>query len=216
MAAYLCSSCDYKYKDAVPFCPRCEQPTPFATVDEVRQWDLDQWRRHQAESSVAATGGSGTVLPHPPVRVAGESGAQRFDQPHRPDPHRVEAPHAEPLRAVPPREAGPRRKARGHDVSRSRFRLPLPRKDDDVALEARLRAVVQSPQDYQFIYEACTSCDRTDWILRTGRNEDESYNYWCVRCSRSFKTDLRLPHGRKPFITAGSILGFLALLTNIL
>jgi hypothetical protein len=66
-----------------------------------------------------------------------------------------------------------------------------------------------------FIYFACTRCERADWILRVGRNEDESWRYWCVRCSSSFKSDAWLEHGRKPFIVAGVIFAAIVLLTYL-
>jgi hypothetical protein len=74
--------------------------------------------------------------------------------------------------------------------------------------------VIDLDADDPFAYSACVSCHRTDWLVRTGRNEDGSFRYWCLRCSRSFKTDVRLAHAVKPFVVAGSILTVLTLLAN--
>jgi hypothetical protein len=76
--------------------------------------------------------------------------------------------------------------------------------------------VIVLDADHEFVYTSCTCCERADWIVRTGRNEDKSYNYWCVRCSRSFKTDARLRHGLKPFVAAGSVVGTIAAFSLVL
>jgi hypothetical protein len=76
-------------------------------------------------------------------------------------------------------------------------------------------ALIDLDADNPFAYSACVSCQRTDWIVRTGRNEDGSFRYWCLRCSRSFKTDMRLAHAAKPFVVSGSLIAVLTLLTNI-
>lgn len=76
--------------------------------------------------------------------------------------------------------------------------------------------VIDLDADNPFLYRACVACNRTDWIVRTSANEDGSWNYYCFRCGRSFKTDLRLPHGVKPFATLGGILAVLAALANFL
>ena len=59
----------------------------------------------------------------------------------------------------------------------------------------------------EFAYRSCVTCERTDWIVRTSRNEDGTWNYWCVRCSRAFKTDVRIAQALKPFLSAGAVLG---------
>jgi hypothetical protein len=64
--------------------------------------------------------------------------------------------------------------------------------------------------DNAFAYRACSTCRETDWIVRTKRNEDETWNYWCVRCSRSFKTDVKLGQAVKPFLFSGAVVGGLA------
>jgi len=76
------------------------------------------------------------------------------------------------------------------------------------ALE-RAPAPERAPADpkSEFSYRACVTCERTDWIVRTTRNEDGTWNHWCVRCSRSFKTDVRLHQALKPFVSAGAVVG---------
>ena len=59
----------------------------------------------------------------------------------------------------------------------------------------------------EFAYRACVTCGKTDWIVRTTRNEDGTWNHWCVRCSRAFKTEVRIPHALKPFLSAGAVVG---------
>ena len=63
--------------------------------------------------------------------------------------------------------------------------------------------------DDPFAYRACATCGERDWILRGSRNAEGTINYWCVRCSRAFKTSVRLPHGPKPFLAAAVVVAFL-------
>jgi hypothetical protein len=108
-----------------------------------------------------------------------------------------------PVTAVPPPEA-PKvsRKDR-----RSRAQVPTSR-------PARKHREPKRPEvvdpENAFAYRACSTCQETDWIVRTKRNEDETWNYWCVRCSRSFKTDVKLGQAVKPFLFSGIVVGGLA------
>jgi hypothetical protein len=87
-----------------------------------------------------------------------------------------------------------------------RRRPEAPERDRVIVLDA----------DNAFVYTSCTSCERADWIIRTKHNEDDTYNYWCVRCSRGFKTDARLRHGLKPFLSSGLVIGALATLSIVM
>jgi hypothetical protein len=71
-------------------------------------------------------------------------------------------------------------------------------------------------RDDEFAYRACSTCSASDWIVRNGRNDDETWNYWCVRCSRSFKTEIKLPHALKPFVGSGVVLGGLTAASMLL
>ena len=70
--------------------------------------------------------------------------------------------------------------------------------------------------DNPFAYRACAACDERDWIVRTTRNDDKTFNYWCVRCSRSFKSELRLRHAIKPFLSGGVVVGGIAALSVLM
>ncbi|TMK17121.1 MAG: hypothetical protein E6G68_09120 [Actinobacteria bacterium] len=72
---------------------------------------------------------------------------------------------------------------------------------------AGVNQVIDLDRDHEFAYRACATCHETDWVLRTSRNDDGTRNYWCVRCSRSFKTEIRIPQALKPFLSAGVVLG---------
>ena len=41
----FCSSCDSRVSTGVSFCPSCEQPLPWASVEERRAWELAQWQK---------------------------------------------------------------------------------------------------------------------------------------------------------------------------
>ena len=98
-----------------------------------------------------------------------------------------------------PRPKAPRTKERRFHVALPKFRLPKIeiRKGED--------QVVDLEADQEFVYKACNHCNRTDWLVRTTRNDDATWNYWCVWCSRSMKTPMRLPHGRNPLVAAGVV-----------
>lgn len=70
--------------------------------------------------------------------------------------------------------------------------------------------VIDLDHDNAFAYRACVTCQATDWIVRTTRNDEGTWNYWCVRCSRAFKTEVKLRNAVKPFLSAGIVVGGLA------
>ena len=78
-------------------------------------------------------------------------------------------------------------------------KLRRPRRERDV--------VIDLDNDHEFAYRACATCHEIDWIVRTTRNDDETWNYWCVRCSRLFKTEIKIHHAIKPFLSAGLVVG---------
>ncbi len=86
------------------------------------------------------------------------------------------------------------------------FRLPKLRFPKVRARDAAPPEEIVIDVDDPFAYQACATCGERDWILRSSRNDEGTFNYWCVRCSRAFKTSVRLPHGPKPFIAAAVVL----------
>ena len=197
MAKEICPNCNAKLTGRAAFCPVCSRPTSHATDAERMDWDLGQWRRH-VERSVANGSAAAVTVTAP---------APRAERAPAPDLLVVRAP--EPVAEQPARE---KREPRG--LRLPKLPKPAPR------LPARTRSdedrVIVLDSDHAFMYTTCTSCERTDWIVRYGRNEDGTYNYWCVRCSRSFKTDARLSHALKPFLASASVIGALSALTIIM
>lgn len=180
-------------KEEVAFCLRCGRPTPLATVEQVTEWELEQWRRHarpDAQAQAGTTPSPGAVVAPAATRVV----AERLPEP---------VSSRNPVTTAPRR--GPSRRS---PIAGLASRISSKR--------TATGRVAPSDPDSEFHYTACTSCERTDWIIRTGRNEDGSWRYWCVRCSRSFKTDALLRHGAKPFVAGGSILAVLGVLANVL
>jgi hypothetical protein len=198
MARETCSSCDVKLSAPVVFCPGCEQPTRHATEADRLEWDLRTWRAH-VDRSVAAG-----VDPHARTAVA--------EAPGRPPLTRIwEEPAAAPVPAVnqtaAPQAAPPADRSRPSRGARAtvharKQRVPRRRRERPKPVE-----VIELDADHEFVYRACATCVETDWIVRTRRNDDETWNYWCVRCSRSFKTEIKLGNALKPFLSAGVVLG---------
>ncbi|MCA1832735.1 MAG: hypothetical protein ABR548_08780 [Actinomycetota bacterium] len=186
-------------KVAVPFCPACGKPTSHATAEQKMQWELATWHAHKNGSSeevfVASNGhGSqtvGTVITRP---SAGSRDAAVSS------PHRAKASKTRVQRDRRPRKGG----SRSGLIARWRARNDEFRRHNET-LDGT------SP----FIHFACMRCEGTKWLLRTGRNEDGSWKYWCVRCSNSFKSDAWLEHGRYPFIVAGTIFAAILVLTYL-
>ena len=194
MAKEICPNCNAKMTGRVSFCPVCSRPTGHASDAERMEWDLGQWRRH-VERSVANGSAAAVAIAAPAPRAPA------------PDLQVVRAP--ETVAGQLPREVGERRRLRLPKLPKPVLRLPTRTHSDE-------DRVIVLDSDHAFMYTACTSCERTDWIVRYGRNEDDTYNYWCVRCSRSFKTDARLRHALKPFLASGTVIGAISALSIIM
>lgn len=203
MAKETCTSCEARLLDRASFCPSCARPTRHASDAERLEFDLSQWRAH-VDRSVAAGIVPGTAL------------AARVTQASHVRPARIESPvpaNLAPPREVPtpPRraEAPPREVAQLEAPARRRMpRVHVPRPRLPRIVRSEPAAVVDlSTVDHGFVYRACATCERADWILRGRRNDDETWIYWCVRCSRSFKTEMKLRHAFKPFLSAGIVIG---------
>lgn len=196
MAKEVCPNCNAKMTRPVSFCPVCSRPTSHATDTERMEWDLGQWRRHVERSVTNGSTAAVAVTTAPP---RGERAPARDLQVVR---------EPEPL-VEQPREKRQPRKLRLPELPTPALRLSTrtrPEGDRVIVLDS----------DHAFMYTACTSCERTDWIVRYGRNEDGTYNYWCVRCSRSFKTDAKLSHALRPFLASGSVIGAIGALAIIM
>ena len=210
MAKEICPNCNFKMARPVSFCPECSRPTRHATPDELVEWDLRQWRRH-VDRSVAAGISAPTAVNLTSVAVADQPAPQAVT-PRR--PVTVERPKPVVRQTSPQRP--PERPVEGIEKpARVSLRTKL-RGRVSTFRRAEPDRVIVLDSDDPFHYTACTSCERNDWIVRTTRNEDGTYNYWCVRCSRSFKTDARINQALKPFAAAGSVIGLLATLSVVM
>ncbi|MGH2793203.1 MAG: hypothetical protein ACRDKG_02760 [Actinomycetota bacterium] len=200
MAKEICPNCDAKLTQRVSFCPNCSRPTQHASEAEHLDWDLRQWRSHVEKSVVAGS----------PARPPVVLGSVAVDEARtRPDPDLHVVVRPDPV--VEPRRSEKGRKLRMPAIPKPDLRMPGRRRP-----EHEEDRVIVLDADHSFVYTACTSCERADWVVRTRRNEDDTYNYWCVRCSRSFKTDAKIRQAIKPFLTAGSIIGALATLSLVM
>jgi hypothetical protein len=213
----ICSNCNAKLSQPASFCPNCSRPTSHASESELIEWDLRQWRKH-VDRSVES--GSSIAASLPLRSAAGAVGALAVAAPEvAPLPSVRRAPQIEaPARArrkpraeKTPGHAGHSKEARKAERRVRRVARRAPPREST----AHDRVIVLDA-DHEFVYTSCTSCERGDWIVRTTRNEDETYNYWCVRCSRGFKSDARLRHGIKPFLASGSVIGALAALSILM
>ncbi|MFY9587024.1 MAG: hypothetical protein WAT66_06165 [Actinomycetota bacterium] len=166
--------------EPVAFCPSCGQPTRHATDADRLDFDLKQWRSHVKGST---TNGNGKATSKPASRV-GVATATRDEQ-----------------RFVASVPGQTKRRFTMPSLRVPRLRMPQRRRRPDVEINL--------DTDDPFAYSACVTCGATDWILRGPQNDDGTYPYWCVRCSRAFKTTVRLAHGRKPFIAAGTVVAVL-------
>lgn len=201
MAKELCESCAAKLAGPDAFCPSCGRPTRHASDAERLEWDLAQWRAH-VDRSVAvgvrpASGVATRVADAPVARTVVRAAPEVAPEVAR----AAEAPAAA--------ERRPRRRSsipKPH-VPRPRLRLRRARAESVETI---------SDADNPFAYRACVTCEKRDWIVRTTRNDDKTYNYWCVRCSRSFKSELRLRHAIKPFLSSGVVLGGIAALSVLM
>jgi hypothetical protein len=162
--------------DPVAFCPACGQPTKHATDADRLDFDLKQWRAHIERGD--SNGGTGrAAVPASRIGVATSVRGGRF--------------------VTPP--AKPRRRFTFPRIHLPAWRLPaVRRKEAD--------RVIVLDHDDPSEYRACVTCGARDWILRGRRSGDRRWTYWCVRCSRSFRTSVRLPYGSKPFVASAGVL----------
>ncbi len=199
MAKETCTNCYVKLPGAVSFCPNCDRPTRHATDAERLDWDVNQWRAHVDRSGIAEMhSNGGSVGSASPVGVIVATAP----------------PFPAPIAAVPkvaaPIDDAPAPAARGSKPKprrAPRVKLPRPRLHRAKAPQAEPDVVIVLDADHEFAYRACSTCHDTDWIVRTNRNDDGTWNYWCVRCSRLFKTEIKLRYGVKPFLSAGVVIG---------
>jgi hypothetical protein len=224
MAKETCDNCYVKLAQPVSFCPSCNRPTRHANDSERLEWDLRQWRSHVdrsvaagmnptgqavgfgAAASVAVAPQSQPAAPPAPAQkivpriVPMPAPQSRFTRLHRSAAPaakpaaraaRVEAPAPVAVPATPQ----PARETKKRRLARSRRPRPEP------------ATIVERDRDHEFAYRTCASCDRIDWIVRCSQNDDETWNYWCLRCSRSFKTEVRLAQALKPFLSGGIVVG---------
>jgi hypothetical protein len=186
MAKETCRSCDARLTGPTSFCQTCGQPTHYASDSERLEWDLKQWRKHVDRSVAGGVNPSG-----------------------HPNGHRSATAVATVSRAVESRaeaSRGSERPPSEPSVPAHRVRLPKVRRERPARPPEPRERVIDLDAD-MFAYRVCPTCDAADWIVRTNRNPDETWNYWCVRCSRSFKTELRLPLAWKPFLSAAIVIG---------
>ncbi len=168
--------------EPVAFCPTCGQPTRHATDADRLDFDLKQWRSH-VERSATTTKGNGRPA-HKPAPRAGIATAIRDEPFVAPAPVKKQRRFALPAIRIP--------------------KIRLPRRGGRVE-----HRQIDLETDDPFAYNACVTCGATDWILRGRQNDDGTYPYWCVRCSRSFKTTVRLAQSAKPFVAAGAVVAVL-------
>jgi hypothetical protein len=197
MAKELCDGCSAKLTGSGASCPSCGRPTRHATDADRLEWDLQQWRSH-VERSVEAGGTSTSSVA---TRLADPPAARTPVRPAIEVARRAEAPSV---------EERPRRRRSIPKPHISRPRLRGRRARTEPALDTLVDA------DNPFAYRACATCGERDWVVRTTRNDDKTFNYWCVRCSRSFKSELRIRHAIKPFLSGGVVLGGIAALSVLM
>jgi hypothetical protein len=186
MRKETCWNCSTRMTEPVAFCPTCGQPTRHATDADRMEYDLKQWRSHVDR---AANGGKGRQVT-PAAPRAGVATTVR------------EKPFV-----TPPPQPKRRRKMPALRVPKLRMpRRPARVEHREIHLDA----------DDPFAYTACVSCGATDWILRGSQNDDGTFKYWCLRCSRAFKTTVRIAHGRKPFIAAATVVAVLVFFLYLL
>jgi hypothetical protein len=189
MKRMACMSCDAKLDGEAHFCVRCGEPTGYATHDERVRHDLETWRAHR----------DGVMASHHLPEARSRGGATETAA-RRP--------------AAAEQAARSERSQRAHRVPRMprvKLRVPRPRP------QAQTSPTATSADDAsdRYTYRSCSRCERSDWLIRTGKDEVGAWKYWCVRCSRAFTSELRLKHAVKPFAVSAAILLALVLLTTI-
>ncbi len=65
-----CSSCDTKVSTETSFCPSCERPMPWASVEERRDWELAQWRKKRTTVKKQHAPARPAELPPRPSKAA--------------------------------------------------------------------------------------------------------------------------------------------------
>jgi predicted RNA-binding Zn-ribbon protein involved in translation (DUF1610 family) len=211
MAKEICRSCEARLAGTPSFCPACGQPTGFASDAERLEWDLKQWRLHVDRSVAAGVNPGGHPNGHRPAATLATV-----------SPTEVVAPAPLPaLELGASRERSdeaPAAAARvaAHGVRMPRLRLDRLRRDRaprERVIDLDARADFDADA---FAYRVCPTCDDADWILRLTQNDDQTWSYWCVRCSRSFKTEVKLSHAWKPFLSAAIVVGGLLAATFLM
>jgi uncharacterized Zn finger protein (UPF0148 family) len=197
MAKETCSNCGTRLAAGGPFCPTCERPTRYANDAERLDWDLKQWRAHVDRSMADGRDESRDATPVVRTVLAVAEPAPVFTPP-------VSVPEPDPVLVQPKRSRIPR------------LRVERPRFTRAKITPAEPDRVIDLDNDQPFAYRACPTCEAKDWIVRLNRNDDETWNYWCVRCSRSFKTDNKLRYAIKPFVSAGAVIGGLLAATALI
>jgi len=202
MAKETCPNCATKLTEPVSFCPTCDRPTRHANDAERLEWDLRQWRSH-VDKSVAAGG-------IPSDEVLRSRGGVIVASPEKPL-----APAARPQMIRTIEQVVEVRAVKASVTATPGTESPAVAQRDSQPRKKRRpkqRTIVldDTDPDNAFAYRACSTCEETDWIVRTRRNEDGTWNYWCVRCSRSFKTEVKLSQAVKPFLFSGIVVGGLA------
>jgi hypothetical protein len=210
VAKEICSNCNAKMTRPVSFCPGCSRPTEHASQSELLEWDLGQWRRHVDQAVASGQAKPASVPLRSVVAVEERIPARVVEREPAVAPPTTRTPKVE--RASRVRAPKPARRKRPEKIATPKVKRPKRRRPESTERDR----VIVLDADSAFVYTSCTSCERADWIIRTKRNEDETYNYWCVRCSRSFKTDARLRHGLKPFLSSGLVIGALATLSIVM
>lgn len=215
MAKETCPNCNARLPRAASFCPTCERPTRYATPEELKEHDVRTWRAHRERSASGDWHNGSAVALYEPGTVEGyqpsaaPAPAIRIEHPLADEPaprHRVlRSAKTESVRAAKPAEP---------TAAKTRRRIRLPKASFPKA-ETGDR-VINLDTDNPFAYSSCTECARTDWIVRTKHNEDGTWMYWCVRCSRSFKSDVRIENAAKPFMAAGSVIGFIVAASQLI
>lgn len=236
MAKEICASCDAKLPAPVSFCPSCEHPTRYASDPERLDWDLKQWRSH-VDRSVArgmnptgaavgfGDGGSVAVAQHaqPEVPVTPDAKPRSVPMPAPQSRflrlYRTSAPAEPVIQGAPESPAAQPMVEAANVEARKPAREPKPKK---IRFKRAERTRPETPpamerdRDNEFAYQRCATCNEDDWIVRYGRNEDETYKYWCIRCSRSFKTELKLRQAIKPLFSSGVVIGGLIVASLLL
>jgi hypothetical protein len=202
MGKETCGNCYVKLAGPVSFCPECERPTPYASDSERLEWDLKQWRSHVDRSVAAGRNPNGKAVGF------GSAAPVAVEEPVEAAPASDVRPRIVPMPVSHSRFSRLQRKAEPAAPAHVESPEPAPARETEPAVER--------DRDHEFAYDRCATCGESDWIVRYSRNEDETWNYWCVRCSRSFKTEVKLRHALKPFLFGGGVVGGLTAASMLL